>query len=778
MLTMVYYRGNIKQKYEYCKGESAMTKLAKYFVPFLPMLAAAILLLALQAYGDLSLPEYMSDIVNTGISQEGIEHAAPEAIRETAFDAVKLLMREDAREAAEAAYTLINSEDTDLIKKYPQAAHENVYVLTKAGKENLLAFESALGKALLVFGMISDPDSAPLLEAAGVGIEMPVMQLPPGMDFATALAHMDEAQRGQMLDKIEESTAILTDTVLVQAAARYIKAEYEAIGVDVEKLQTDYILSRGGSMLLLSLLIMVTVVLESLLAARIAAGMGRNLRRDVFTKVMQFSGAEFDKFSTASLITRSTNDIQRIQQMLVMLIRVVIYAPIMGVGGVVKVLRTEASMTWIIALAVGLMMMIMLFMFIVAVPRFRKVQSLIDKVNLAMREALTGMLVIRAFNTQKHEEAKFDAANTNLTKTQIFIGRIMSGVFPVMNIVMNGIMLLILWIGAHNIDAGNLQVGDMMAFLQYAMQIIMAFLMIAMVSVMLPQATVSANRISEVLRTDISITDPEESKRKKFSGKQKGLVEFKNVSFKYPNAEDYVLQNISFTAKPGETTAFIGSTGSGKSTVINLLPRFYDVTEGEVLLDGVDVRAVSQKDLRAKIGYVPQKGLLFSGTIESNLKFGGDDISDADMKKAAEIAQATEFIEAKDLQFEEPIAQGGTNVSGGQRQRLSIARALAKKPEVFIFDDSFSALDFKTDAALRRALEKETNGATMLVVAQRIGTIKNAQQIIVLDQGQIVGKGTHDELMESCEVYREIATSQLSADELAGVMRKGGVAHV
>jgi len=778
VLTMVYYRGNIKQKYEYCKGESAMTKLAKYFVPFLPMLAAAILLLALQAYGDLSLPEYMSDIVNTGISQEGIEHAAPEAIRETAFDAVKLLMREDAREAAEAAYTLINSEDTDLIKKYPQAAHENVYVLTKAGKENLLAFESALGKALLVFGMISDPDSAPLLEAAGVGIEMPVMQLPPGMDFATALAHMDEAQRGQMLDKIEESTAILTDTVLVQAAARYIKAEYEAIGVDVEKLQTDYILSRGGSMLLLSLLIMVTVVLESLLAARIAAGMGRNLRRDVFTKVMQFSGAEFDKFSTASLITRSTNDIQRIQQMLVMLIRVVIYAPIMGVGGVVKVLRTEASMTWIIALAVGLMMMIMLFMFIVAVPRFRKVQSLIDKVNLAMREALTGMLVIRAFNTQKHEEAKFDAANTNLTKTQIFIGRIMSGVFPVMNIVMNGIMLLILWIGAHNIDAGNLQVGDMMAFLQYAMQIIMAFLMIAMVSVMLPQATVSANRISEVLRTDISITDPEESKRKKFSGKQKGLVEFKNVSFKYPNAEDYVLQNISFTAKPGETTAFIGSTGSGKSTVINLLPRFYDVTEGEVLLDGVDVRAVSQKDLRAKIGYVPQKGLLFSGTIESNLKFGGDDISDADMKKAAEIAQATEFIEAKDLQFEEPIAQGGTNVSGGQRQRLSIARALAKKPEVFIFDDSFSALDFKTDAALRRALEKETNGATMLVVAQRIGTIKNAQQIIVLDQGQIVGKGTHDELMESCEVYREIATSQLSADELAGVMRKGGVAHV
>ena len=748
-----------------------MTKLAKYFAPFVPMLVAAVLLLALQAYGDLSLPAYMSDIVNTGISQNGIEHAAPEAVRESTMQKAKMLMNETERKAVDEAYTLVDRADEAAVKKYPLAALENVYVLTKEGKQNMVAFELAFGKAMLVMGTMSEPNPPQML--ADGAANLPDMQLPPGMDLPTAMAHMPEEQRAFILEELDKMMEPLTDTMLIQVVARYIKAEYEALGMDMEALQTGYIMRKGAEMLGLSLLIMVTVVLESLLAAKIAAGVGMNLRRDVFKKVVNFSNAELDKFSIASLITRGTNDIQRIQQMLVMLIRIVIYAPIMGVGGVIKVLNTEASMAWIIALAVGIMLVVVALMFVFAVPRFKKIQSLIDRVNLVMREALGGMLVIRAFNTQKHEEKRFDEANRDLTKTQIFIGRIMASVFPLMNVVMNGTMLLILLIGAYNIDAGTLQIGDMMAFLQYTMQIIMAFLMIAMVSFMLPQATVSANRIAEVLRTDISITDVPEEKRKVFDKRKAGLVEFKNVSFKYPDADDYVLRNISFTAKPGQTTAFIGSTGSGKSTVVNLLPRFFDVTDGEIFLEGVDIRTVAQKDLRAKIGYVPQKGLLFSGTIASNLKFGGDDISAADMEKAADIAQASEFIASKDAKFEEPIAQGGTNVSGGQRQRLSIARALAKKPDVYIFDDSFSALDFKTDAALRRALDAELHDATLLIVAQRIGTIKNAHQIVVLEQGSAIGIGTHDELMASCEVYREIALSQLSQEELSGGLATG-----
>jgi len=737
-----------------------MTKLGKYFVPFLPMLLAAILLLAVQAYGDLSLPEYMSDIVNTGISQQGIEHAAPEAMRETTFDVVKLLLPEADRQTVEASYALAERSDEKLRVKYPLVTTENVYVLTPSGKENMAAFETAMGKAMLVYGALTDP--SPM-----AGMEAPQMQLPPDMDMATALAMMPAEQREQMMAEMEGKLGGLTDTMVVQASARFIGDEYAAIGVDMEKMQTDYILHKGAQMLGLSLFILVVVVVESLLAARIAAGVGKNMRHDVFAKVVGFSHAEFDKFSTASLITRSTNDVQRIQQMLVMLIRIVIYAPIMGIGGVIKVLHTESSMAWIIGLAVGLMLLVVAFMFVVALPRFRKVQALIDKVNLAMREALTGILVIRAFNTQKHEEKKFDAANRNLTNTQLFIGRIMSGLFPIMTIVMNGAMLLIIWIGAKNIEAGSLQIGDMMAFLQYTMQIIMAFLMIAMVSVMLPQAAVSANRIAEVLGEALTIADCPPEKRVAFDPKKTGVVAFKDVSFKYPGADDYVLRHISFTAMPGQTTALIGSTGSGKSTVVNLIPRFYDVTEGEICLNGADIRAVAQSELRGNIGYVPQKGILFSGTIASNLKYGGDGISDDDMAKAAEIAQAAAFIQEKEAKYDEPISQGGTNVSGGQRQRLSIARALAKKPPIYIFDDTFSALDFKTDAALRKALGAELGDATVLIVAQRIGTIQNADQIIVLDQGEIVGIGKHGELLQTCEVYRQIALSQLSEDELA-----------
>lgn len=554
--------------------------------------------------------------------------------------------------------------------------------------------------------------------------------------------------------------------VIIQAACDLSLPEYTSniVNIGVQQMKPDYILNVGAKMLGVALLSMAATIGISFVASRVAASLGSRLRQEVFTKVVNFSSNEMDKFSTASLITRSTNDIQQIQNLMVMLLRIVIYAPIVGIGGIIKVLSTENTMAWIIVVAVTTIIIVVFALFKVVMPKFKQVQNLIDKLNLVTREILTGMLVIRAFGTEKHEEKRFDKANEDLTKTNLFINRTMAMMMPLMMLIMNIITIIIVWNGAYAVDSGTMQVGDMMAFIQYTMQIIMAFLMISMVSIMLPRAAVAAGRVDEIINTELSIKDP--INPISFEDDKKGILEFKNVSFRYPNADEYVLENITFTAKKGETTAFIGSTGSGKSTLINLIPRFYDVTEGEIIFDGVNIKDVSQHELRDKIGYVPQKGILFSGNIESNIKYGKKSISDEAIKKAVEISQAKEFIESAEKGYETEIAQGGTNVSGGQRQRLSIARAIAKSPELYIFDDSFSALDYKTDAALRKALGKETKERAVLIVAQRISTILNADKIIVLEEGKIAGIGTHKQLMNNCEVYRQIAFSQLSKEEL------------
>ena len=588
---------------------------------------------------------------------------------------------------------------------------------------------------------------------------------------------MPEEQREAMVDTMEEQMTDMPDTILDQAAVSYVGTVYENLGINMDDLQIHYLLTTGmddlqihyllttgGKMAGLAFLGMAASVLVGFMASRVGAATGRDLRGRVFHKVVGFSNNEFDHFSTASLITRSTNDIQQIQLIIVMLLRIVLYAPILAIGGIIQVFQTNVSMSWIIGLAVVLIGLVILVLFLVAMPKFRIMQSLVDKVNLVMREILTGLSVIRAFSTQKYEEERFDKANRDLTRTNLFVNRAMTFMMPVMMLVMNGISVLIMWNGAHGIDNGEMQVGDMMAFIQYTMQIIMGFLMLCMLSIMLPRAAVAADRVQEVLDSRTVILDPDQPE--KFSGNEKGLLTFDHVSFRYPGADENVIHDISFTARPGETTAIIGSTGSGKSTLVNLIPRFYDVTEGSITLDGVDIRNVSQHELREKLGYVPQKGILFSGDIASNIMFGNPEGGEEEMVGAAEIAQATEFIDQKPEGYKSPIAQGGSNVSGGQKQRLAIARAIAKHPEVFIFDDSFSALDFKTDVTLRKALKKRTKNSTVLIVAQRISTILNAEQIIVLDDGKIAGMGTHQELLKTCEVYQQIAASQLSESEL------------
>ncbi|QZY54421.1 ABC transporter ATP-binding protein [Crassaminicella profunda] len=735
-----------------------MLKIMKYLKPFIAIIIVIIGLLFVQAICDLSLPDYMSNIVNVGIQQGGVENAVPKVIRKSELDKLKLFMNEDDQKKVEKSYILLDkqrlsqSELQDYIKDYSELRKTPLYKLNTKDEDQIDELNSIFGKPILI------------VEGIKKG-EIDQGNIPLNTDLFTIISQMPKEQIKAMKEKIDEKFKDMPNSMITQSAVIFLHEEYKTIGIDTDKLQSNYILIAGLKMLLIALLSMGATVIVGLLAARVAAGLGRNLRDKLFRKVTTFSNAEFDKFSTASLITRSTNDIQQVQTLMVMLLRMVFYAPILGIGGIIKVLNTDTSMGWIIAVAVMAILTLVILLFSVAIPKFKSVQKLVDRLNLITRESLIGMLVIRAFNTQKHEEKKFEKANQDLTKTNLFINRLMTVMRPMMMLIMNGITLLIVWVGAHQIDAGNIQVGDMMAFIQYTMQIIMAFLMISMVSIMLPRASVSAQRIVEVLDTEVSIYDPKEPTL--FKAERQGYVEFKNVSFRYPSAKEDVLSNITFTAKPGKTTAFIGSTGSGKTTLINMITRFYDATNGKILVDGTDIREVPQRELREKIGYVPQRGVLFSGTIQSNIQYGKKDATERELVKAAETAQAMEFIRTKTEGLGAEISQGGTNVSGGQKQRLSIARALVKKPEIFIFDDSFSALDFKTDAALRKSLKEDTLESTVLIVAQRISTIMDADQIIVLDEGKIVGNGTHKELMENCNVYKQIALSQLSKEELS-----------
>lgn len=745
-----------------------MLKIVKLLKTSIGPLIIVVALLGLQAFCDLSLPSYTSDIVNVGIQQGGIKDPLPKAVRENQLNNLLFTMDESSKALVQSSYKLISKDSVsgddykDYLKQYPALADENIYVLD-SDKDNQEQLTDIMGKALLLVGTLSsDSDQIKDLKkqiTANLPKEMASLSL---MEILTK---MPPEQSKDILTSVEENLTEMPEIVTGQVGIAAVKAEYEAIGMDTGKLQTNYIFLAGFKMLGLALLAMISTILVGFLASRIAAGLGRDLRSKVFKKVVSFSNSEFDKFSTASLITRSTNDIQQIQMTLVFLIRIVIYAPILAIGGIVKVLNTNVSMTWIIALAVFLILCLVGTLFGVAMPKFKLMQKLIDRLNLVTREILTGLSVIRAFHKENQEEKRFDNANQDLTKTSLFVNRIMTFMMPIMMFIMNGVAVLIVWSGGHSIDAGNMQVGDLMAFIQYTMQIIMSFLMLSMISIMLPRSSVSAGRIMEVIDTDLTIHDPE--KTAAFLNDRKGYVEFDNVSFRYPKAEDDVLSGITFTAKPGETTAIIGSTGSGKSTLIQLIPRFFDVTSGSIKVDGVDIREVSQHDLRDKLGYVPQKGVLFSGTIDSNLRYGKQDATSEEVCRAARIAQAVEFIEEKPEKYETAISQGGSNVSGGQKQRLSIARAIAKDPEIYIFDDSFSALDYKTDVALRKTLKEEIGESTVIIVAQRISTIIHAEQIIVLDEGRIVGRGTHKELLDNCEVYNQIALSQLSKEELA-----------
>ena len=791
-----------------------MRKLLKHLKPYTATIVVIIGFLIVQATCDLSLPSYTSDIVNVGIQQGGIDEKIPEAVTEEEMERLLLFMSREDSERVLEAYEL-KTADTGY------DCEGSVYVLKESAaedKEEVQELSEILGQPmLLVSGFESDSDTTKQMEVSmkdnmkaaiqsqaeakakkaasqmteeekaaleanpelakkqqeemQAQIEAQMQKIDEA-DMFEILGMLSEDQREEMVAQIAEKMDDMTDSIVEQAATAYIKTVYEKLGMDTEQIQNSYILRTGAKMIGLAFLGMLASVMVGLLASRVAARTGRDLRSRVFKKVVGFSNAEFDHFSTASLITRSTNDIQQIQMLVVMLLRMVMYAPIMAAGGIIKVFRTNVDMSWIIGLAVVLILLLVLVLFIVAMPKFKILQNMVDRLNLVTREILTGLSVIRAFSTEKYEEKRFDNANKDLMKTNLFVNRAMTFMMPVMMLVMNGITILIVWNGAHGIDNGNMQVGDMMAFIQYTMQIIMSFLMICMVSIMLPRAAVAADRVDEILASKTAIEDPENPET--LPAGSKGEVVFDHVNFRYPGAEEDVLHDIHFTAKPGQTTAIIGSTGSGKSTLVNLIPRFYDVTGGRILIDGTDIREITQHELRDKLGYVPQKGVLFSGTIESNILYGNPDGTKAEMEEAASIAQATEFIEEKRKKYDSPIAQGGTNVSGGQKQRLSIARAIAKKPDVFIFDDSFSALDYKTDVTLRAALKEKTQDSTVIIVAQRISTILHAEQIIVLDEGRIAGIGTHKELLKNCDAYYQIASSQLSEKELAGDMGTTG----
>ena len=741
-----------------------MRKLFQFLKPYAPRVLLILCVLVVQAYCDLSLPTYTSNIVNVGIQQSGIDEEIPENISEEEMNRLLLFVSEDDRQDIQNAYEK-SSESFDYdgevltLKDSVKSDNEKLDALTEEMKLPMM----------LTAGFENGSDTTKQMEGQ---LKEQMSQVPgiEKMSVFDIFGMMDDTQRAAIVDKITEQMDKMPDSILDQAAISYVKSTYEQIGLDTGHMSTVYILKTGAKMLGLAALGMAASILACLMASRVGAKVGRGLRRDTFRKVIGFSNAEFDKFSTASLITRSTNDIQQIQFLTVMILRIVLYAPVMAIGGILKVSKTNVDMFWIIGLAVLLIVMVVAVLFIVVMPKFKIVQNMVDKLNLVSREILTGLPVIRAFHTEKHEEERFDKANKDLTKLNLFVNRAMTFMMPTMMLVMNGITVLIVWVGGHSINDGAMQVGDMMAFIQYAMQIIMSFLMICMISVMLPRAAVSAERVDEVLKSEAKIHDPKEPKTLPKNGK--GEVAFEHVSFHYPGAEEDVLHDITFTAKPGETTAFIGSTGCGKSTLVNLIPRFYDVTEGKITIDGQDVRDLTQHELRDKLGYVPQKGVLFSGNIASNIMFGNPAGSEQEMTEAAQIAQAVEFIDTKPERYKSPISQGGANVSGGQKQRLSIARAIAKHPDVYIFDDSFSALDYKTDTVLRSALKEKTTDSVVLIVAQRISTILHAEQIIVLDDGKIVGKGTHEELLKTCDAYYQIAASQLSESELKEAMKE------
>ena len=735
-----------------------MGKLFKFLKLYAAAVAAIICILVVQAYCDLSLPTYTSDIVNVGIQQGGIDEALPDTISKKDLNHLLLLVPSDRQKIVKNAYT-------ESAEKYDyNGTVMELKASVKEDKKKVDRLSEILGKPMLMAaGFDSGSDMTKKIEEQ-MRTQMSGIPNVDKMDIYDMLEFMGAEGRNALIGQMDQQMDSMQDSIIAQAAAGYIKDAYTHIGIDTDQIETTYILHTGAKMLALAFLGMAASILVGLLASRVGAGVGRRLRENVFRKVVGFSNAEFDKFSTASLITRSTNDIQQIQLLLVMILRMVLYAPIMAIGGIWKVFHTNVDMSWIIGLAVAVIIVIVGFLFLVVMPKFKLIQNQVDKLNLVSREILTGLSVIRAFGTQKYEEERFDDANKALTKTNLFVNRAMTFMMPLMMFVMNSIAVLIVWVGGHSINDGAMQVGDMMAFIQYTMQIIMAFLMICMISVMLPRAAVSAGRVDEVLTSETMIHDPKNPSHIPEEGK--GKIVFDHVSFRYPGAEEDVLHDISFTAEPGKTTAFIGSTGCGKSTLVNLIPRFYDVTDGKITIDGKDIRNVSQHELREKLGYVPQKAVLFSGDIASNILYGNPDGSEADMTEAAMIAQATEFIEQKKKKYKSTISQGGSNVSGGQKQRLSIARAIAKHPDVYIFDDSFSALDYKTDATLRAKLKEKTSESTVMIVAQRISTILHADQIIVLDDGQIVGKGTHKELLKNCEAYYQIASSQLSEKEL------------
>ena len=714
-----------------------MGKIFKYLKESWASVLIILALLVVQAYCDLQLPQYTSNIVDVGIGKGGIAYAAPEKMREETYENLLLFLTAEEKEILEDFY----AQDAD-----------GSYVLTTRKEEDLQKIDSELSLPMLLLSTLQSGE-------AQMDTDMLRNMLAGGL--------LTEEMLLTVREQIAEGMGDMSDSIISARAVQFVQEEYEAIGMDTGKVQTAYLTQIGLKMLGLSVLMMAAAILVGLLASKTAARTGRNLRNRIFTKVVSFSNAEMDKFSTASLITRSTNDIQQVQMVVVMLLRMVLYAPIIGVGGVIKVANTGTGMGWIIGVAVGSIMALVLVLLVVAMPKFKMMQTLVDRVNLISREILTGIPVIRAFSRERYEEKRFDKANKELMSTQLFTSRVMTFMMPAMMLIMNGISVMIIWFGGKGVDLGTIQVGEMLAFITYTMQIVMSFLMLTMISIMLPRAGVAANRIEEVLNTEVTIKDKEETADDALR-EVRGEIAFEDVCFRYPGAEEDALHHLNFTAKPGQTTAIIGSTGCGKSTLLHLIPRFYDVTEGRITLDGVDIRDLSQKKLRSQLGFVPQKAVLFSGDITSNLKFGGEEIADEVLREAARIAQAVEFIESKPDGYESPISQGGTNVSGGQKQRLSIARAIAKQPKVFLFDDSFSALDYKTDAALRKALSEKVGNATVIIVAQRINTILHADRILVLDNGSIVGMGTHEELLENCETYREIAHSQLSEAELKG----------